>query len=358
MHPSRAARRAACETLSCGSASTFPAFDRYRPVSVTAPARPDVYFRSDYGRAECRDAEREWLSIDRLDGAFQLPLILRAVNDRVRDAISPYGYSGAFADPAVPTADVARAWASATEELRDRRVVSAFLRHSPLVPQAAMDFEHVPVVRDHPTVAVDVRDTETAWAQLEGRCRTAIRKARRHGATVDIRPATADDLVAGSPFRELYGATMRRHTANDFYFFPDEYYTDLHLGLGDDLLIAQGHDADGVALSAALFLRHGRFLHYHLSGSSPKANRLGLNSLVLWEAAVHAGSSGATTLHLGGGTSADDHLYRFKASFGPRRLSYTATGVIIDPDTYRELASATTSDAHSSFFPAYRTGGG
>jgi hypothetical protein len=47
------------------------------------------------------------------------------------DAASPYEYSGVYAHPDLTEADVQGASASALQELRERDVVSVFLRHSP-----------------------------------------------------------------------------------------------------------------------------------------------------------------------------------------------------------------------------------
>ena len=315
---------------------------------------PDVYFTPGYGQAECRSATENWLGITRYDGLFRLPLVVRPIRDGLWDAASPYGYSGAYADPSLSADDLARAWSHVYEVLRERRIVSAFLRHSPLVPQAPLPTPHITVVRGHPTVAVDVGHLETAWSGLQGRCRTAIRKARNHGVTVDVGPADLEELLPGSDFRALYEATMQRRAAAGFYFCGDDYYAQLHRALGEDLLLARARNADGAVLSAALFLRHGALLHYHLSGSGPEAGRVGATNLLLWSAAEHGSPAGVQLLHLGGGTGWEDPLYRFKASFGPRRLDYRATGLVIDPAAYDQLTEDAPDGATTTFFPAYR----
>lgn len=321
-----------------------------------ADRHPDVYFRPSYGRAECLERSEYQLSVVRHDGAFQVPLVVRTFDDDTKDATSPYGYAGVYADPHLGERETAAAWDSLLDELRGHGIVTVFLRHSPLVPQAEMNFPHSRVVKDHPTVAVDVRDPVAAWGQMEGRCRTAIRKAMKAGATVEIRPATIADLSNGSEFRTLYEATMSRASAATFYSFPDRYYTQLLEALGSGLLIAHGRDAAGRILSSALFMYHQPFFHYHLSGSDPEANRLGLNNLVIWQAVMHAAELGAQTFHLGGGVVRDDSLHRFKASFSPHRLSYNATGVVVDEREYQRLLDVRSVNlADASFFPAYRT---
>jgi hypothetical protein len=321
----------------------------------TPPAYPDVYFTPGYGQAECLPPGYEWASINRCDDRFRVPLVLRPLGDGLMDATSPYGYSGAYADPSLRESDVQEAWTSALEELRRLSVVSVFLRHSPLVPQASIGFDHLPVVRGHSTVGVDVQDSEAAWSALESSCRNKIRKATKHGAIAEVRPAVAEDLATGSAFRQQYEGTMMRRDAAAWYHFPDEYYALLLDGLGESLLVASVRDSSGVVQSAALFLRHEHFLHYHLSGSDPAASKLGFNNLLLWSVIEHASNTGAHVLHLGGGVSPDDALFRFKASFGPKRFTYHASGLILDRGEYTRLASIHRKGGQARFFPEYRS---
>ncbi|GAB2683712.1 hypothetical protein GCM10027194_16230 [Thalassiella azotivora] len=334
------------------------------------PTGPDVYFRSGYGLACAVGEAGEWVGLSVHEDAWLMPLVARPVDtalgvDGVRDAQSPYGYSGVYADPALSASDRRDAWEAALDALRSMGVVSLFLRHSPLVPQDVPTHLGRAVVRDHPTVAMTLSDPDAAWSALSGRARTAVRKAERLGMRADVRRATRDDLAPDAPFRTLYEATMRRLSARPEYVFGDAYYDALLDGLGEDLWLAGvEHPARG-CVSAALLMRHGPRLHYHLSGSDAEGARGGANNLMLWHAARYFAGEGVDTFHLGGGVSADDGLFRFKRSMGTRVLSFEARGVVVDEERYVDLTRrhaarlGTSPEALSSsgYFPAYRAGG-
>jgi hypothetical protein len=319
-------------------------------------AYPDVYFTPGYGQA-ARDGEFDsWCSIRRFDGRWQVPLVIRRTAGGAHDAASPYGYSGVYASTDLTAVQVAEAWESTIGELRGRGLVSVFLRHSPLVPQASAHPDQLPLMADHPTVSIRIQDPDLMWSALEGRCRTSIRKAIGAGITARVRVAGYDDVRAGSPFRALYEQTMRRRTASDFYFFGDDYFQRLLEALRADLHVAEAVDAEGRVVAACLLMAHGPLLHYHLSGSDPQGARSGANNLVLWEACRFAAALGIEVFHLGGGLRPDDSLYRFKRSFGGTRGTYRTTGLILDVKRYEEMSGPGRSA--DGFFPAYRESGG
>lgn len=342
--------------------------------SATVPpdlSSPDVYFTAGYGRAAAAADGSRWLLLEAFDGAWQLPLVVRPVGGPGAfgtgelDAETPYGYSGVYAAPSVPAASQLAAWQAALEVLGELDVVTVFMRHSPLVPQAVELGHLIPVVRSHPTVLLDLDTEEVMWANVSGRCRTAVRKAVKTGLRAVVRDADLEDAHPSSDFRRLYESTMRRRGAHPKYLFDDGYYTALVEGLGPRLLLAEARDESGQACAAALLMWHGDLLHYHLSGSDPDATRNGANNLLLWASALHGNRLGARRFHLGGGVNGRDGLFGFKQSFGGQVLHFDASGAVVDQQRYAALtadrAAALGVDPHvlreSGFFPAHRAGG-
>jgi hypothetical protein len=199
---------------------------------------------------------------------------------------------------------------------------------------------------------------------MAGTCRTRTRKAIKNGFTGAVKEATAQDLGPGGAFRSLYEQTMQRLDAASQYFFTDRYYGELLDGLGPNLLIAEVRDGAGTVVSAALLLRDGERLHYHLAGSSVEGMRMGSNNLMMWTATNYAAEQGLRQFHLGGGLTPRDDLFRFKSKFGGREVRYGVSGLIVDnelcQDRLQDRAEAcgTTTDAlvASNFFPPYRAG--
>jgi hypothetical protein len=327
-------------------------------------ASPDVYFSPGYGRAASIESDGEWVLLEALGGAWQIPMIVRTLHDGSKDAISPYGYSGVYASPLLSSAQFHDAGAATVDCLQSLGVISVLLRHSPLVPQAPPFPRQRSIISGHPTRSLELTDNETAWSGMEGRCRTSIRKATKNGYTAGVRQATDYDLAPGGDFRRIYEETMKHREAASQYFFDSNYCKELLGGLGSNLLIAEVRDRVGVVVSATLLMLHAERLHYHLSGSNLGDARMGSNNLMLWTAIQFAIGHGVREFHLGGGVGALDNLYKFKRSLGGRELEYRVTGLIIDDELYqmntqnRAKVCEVTPETllASNFFPAYRAG--
>lgn len=333
------------------------------PMTLCPPA-PDVYFSAGFGAAEVAGSSDRWLLLHEFDGAWQLPVKLsQRAETGTCDASSPYGYSGIYADPEVSARDRDLAWARAREALLERGVCSVFLRRSPLVPQAPPPPGAVSVVEGHLTRLMPLGDQETMWAGMEGRCRTSIRKAERLGLVATLAEATPADVATGSPFRALYEATMARKESRADYVFPDPYYQALVTAPDLGLTVGQVRDEAGEVQAAALFLRHGPRLHYHLSGATERGRASGATNQLVWEAARQAATGGVQVLHLGGGLVNGDSLYKFKRSFGGQDLTYSAVGVVLDKARYdaavvlraEQLGRRVEEIRASRVFPAYRS---
>ncbi|MGZ9059297.1 MAG: hypothetical protein ACXW14_08655, partial [Burkholderiaceae bacterium] len=188
---------------------------------------PDLYFTEAYGQADARGPEGEWITIAASSGAWQMPVVLTDLGDGLREAISPYGYSGIHVAEGVTATDAASEWDSARELLSGLGVVSLFLRFSPLDANSvtmAEWFEGLTIRRSGTTYVVNIVDPGQMWEGLRSSCRSRIRKALRNGYTGEVRQAEGQDLAPGGDFCRLYEQTMQRLDAAPLYFFSDAYY--------------------------------------------------------------------------------------------------------------------------------------
>ncbi|WP_348788959.1 GNAT family N-acetyltransferase [Leifsonia sp. NPDC080035] len=325
-----------------------------------------VYFTRGYGEAAAITDGGRWTILSTADGSWQLPLVLvPAPYGDGFEARSPYGYAGIHIDPAIGTGEAQRLWRESIEVLRGLDVVTVFLRFSPLDVGSALrarDLEGLTVRHVSDTVLVSTADADSVWNALRGRARTAIRKARAAGMTAELRPATADDLSSGSAFRRLYEGTMARVGAADRYYFADDYYRALLDGLGEDLLVCTVRDAAHGPVAASLVMVDGDGLHYHLSGSTPEGARAGANNLLIWQILSDASARGLRHVHLGGGVSNADSLFRFKESFGGAIVPFHIGSAVIDPVEYDRLVSRRAAEravpvsalVDSGYFPGFR----
>ena len=216
---------------------------------------------------------------------------------------------------------------------RERGYVSEFVRFSPLFPHFATAYGAAAATlttRCVATIAADLRDgADGYWRRAAKQHRNKVRKARKRGVAVAMSVVeTAADVAS---FRDLYGEPMDRRRASRFYYFDEAYYAALVAELPrGDCYYATATAPDGSLVSAAIFLRHGAALHYHLSGSRAAGYALAGPSAILDAAARLGAALGCATLHLGGGLRPGDALATFKRAVGDVVLDWTlGTSVLL-----------------------------
>jgi hypothetical protein len=254
--------------------------------------------------------------------------------DDPRDVVTPYGYGG-------PVGGDGSFWAAYEEWVRERGVVSTFVRFHPLYANHRGAPIHVETLA--PTVAWRLDPERDLLAGLHFKHRNKVTKAERAGAAVQQHDGLGE-------FVPLYEDTMRRLDADDFYFFEPAYWERL-----SRLPLARfDAEIDGEVVASALCIATPPWLHYHLSGTTDAGRSTGSSTLVLLEAARWAQAAGYERFHLGGGLGGtEDSLHHFKARFDPEGLVEAAVGKAIhDEAAYRELSGGEA--CYDGFFPAYR----
>ena len=136
-----------------------------------------------------------------------------------------------------------------------------------------------------------------------------IRKAEKEGVTI----VESDDYET---FRKLYNGTMSDLHAEDFYFFPPEYYSEYKQTFKDESLLCLA-TYDGKVIAGSMFMYSDDYAHYHLSARDREYSRYAANNLILWYGIQNAKERGCKWLHFGGGTTGDDNdsLLKFKRDF-------------------------------------------
>jgi len=332
---------------------------------------PDVYFSPEYGTCVEASDDAIWEVAVWEPGPILYPYLRRKVahegTEDYWDAISPYGYAGAWGAETVGLEQWQRFRAAFREYCRDNNVVSEFIRFHTLLAGreslCSVDTQII-AVKQGTTLSVDLSDGhEAAWTRYQGRTRTSVRKARKSGYEVRVRRAADVDTTDRQGFRALYEGTMRQVNARPYYLFNDSYYERLWSGLQQNLLLGEVLSSHGEVVSAALFFVHGNLLHYHLAGSVREHARQGVNNLLLDAAVAWGADNGVSRFHLGGGLSEDDALFKFKAAIGREQHEFWTGQCILIPEKYEALVRSTAAMRavepqvllESGYFPAYRT---
>ena len=91
-------------------------------------------------------------------------------------------------------------------------------------------------------------------------------------------------------------------------------------------------------ISGALFFFNDHHIHYHLSGSDFAYRNLAAGNLLLYEVAQWASQRGIKKMHLGGGVSDEDSLFKFKKQFNKGGLlDYHIGRIVFSESLYSEL---------------------
>ncbi len=249
------------------------------------------------------------------------------------DIQSPYAYGGPLSSTTEPSF-LAQAGRHYLAWCRENKILAEFIRFHPLLKNWRFYYGERLSMRE--TVWIDLL-WQDRFSLYSTRVRTAIRKAVKNGlrirweATWDSR---RDELC--KIFFGLYSQAMTELKADEFYFFPRDYFQNLMNWSHSYLALCLRGDE---LLAAALFLKESNLLEYHLAACHPEGKKLCASNLILDEAVMEAQKLGCRILHLGGGTdnSPDNPLLFYKSGFSPKRASFLIGKTIHAPKEYEEM---------------------
>jgi len=161
-----------------------------------------------------------------------------------------------------------------------------------------------------------------------------IRKAEKSGFTY----YTDNEFNNINEFILTYNSTMRKLTADTFYFFQDNYYAKLKNNLNKNSFLGIIKKENKI-VSAAIFMYNSVYGHYHLAGSDSQFTGYGINNLLLWSVIKTLKEKNVRLFHLGGGTNSDieNSLYKFKKTFSNNQGKYYIGKIIFNEEKYKQL---------------------
>lgn len=327
----------------------------------------DVYFLPGYAAACQVSGEGRALAffaVDKEKCGLEVLMIrdlaqLDFLTDEQRkqsDAASPYGYGGplfndqALADPRF----IESFFAELSGWCRENGIISRFIRYHPLLENHLIAAGDIKVSKRQPTIYIDLTAPGDLQQCFSCSARRHVKRARDAGLSF----AQLDGADRLERFRHLYEKTMQRKQAAENYYFTERYYADLAKGLGGGLQIYAAYHKERLA-AAVIFLIEGIRAHYHLGASDKELLKMRPNNFLFYRAAQALREQGCKTLHLGGGLSGRDSLFRFKRSLSSCEARFYTGRQIIDHDAYQDLVRSWREHAgiteESRFFPEYRT---
>jgi GNAT acetyltransferase-like protein len=318
----------------------------------------DVYHTPEYVELDAQLSAGTAAAFVYSDGGnvLLLPLVLRPIpGSELRDAASPYGYSGPVSNAdAGDTGFWKQACQAMVELLCTKGVVTAFVRLHPFLPAPLETLGCIGTVVQHgQTVSMDLSlNAEEMWQQTHRTHRNQINKSRRAGVTVEM-----DHWDRLDEWVETYHANMLRVGASDYYFFTTDHFHRLRAALGDHAHLAIAY-ADGEVLGGNLFFEYDGIMHTYLQ--STRGTGVNHADKLLYDEIRRWGRERANIVyHIGGGLGGEsDSLFRYKAAFAAGRHDFHTWRVVTDPNAYAALIGAGAGEpalaTMSGRFPPYR----
>lgn len=301
--------------------------------------RKDVYFSPEYyslyqnygdGKALCFVFEK--------NGEFVLYPFLRnpitplgyKLDREYYDIQGAYGYNGIIASNYDPNL-IQSFWDSFDAWCQDYDVVAEFSRFHPLLNNQELASTKMQTFFSRHTVALDLADDDIWMHQISSKNRNMIRKAEKEGVAI----VESDDYET---FRKLYNGTMTDLHAEDFYFFPPEYYDEYKQSFKNKSLLCFAM-LDGKVIAGSMFMFSNDYAHYHLSARDREFSRYAANNLILWYGIQKAKERGCKWLHFGGGTTGDDgdSLLKFKKEFSKTMCEFWIGKRVHNQEVYNQI---------------------
>lgn len=248
------------------------------------------------------------------------------LNEGFFDLETVYGYGGFYTN--TDNKQFLKEALKAYEQKCDKeRIIAEFLRFHPFNDFALQNPEFFDMlIHDRNVVYVDLSlSKEQRWSEYSSNTRNILRRAAEK-----LTFSETNDLA---PFIELYHETMKKNSAESFYFFDDNYFQKLLEFKSSNLYTIMEDQTD---LSSGFFLFGEEFAHYHLSANNYTRKQHNANYLMLENLFEEAKKMGIEYFVLGGGRTnkEDDALLRFKQKFSKFTKPFYIAGKIYNKTIY------------------------
>lgn len=158
-------------------------------------------------------------------------------------------------------------------------------------------------------------DEDKMFGRMDSATRRAIRKAEKSGLAVTL----SRGLEAVKSFYRLHCLTRKKHglPPQPFAFFRNIHKHLLSQDLGTVVTVRYHH----IPIASSIYLQSGSHAIYKFGASDDRYQSLRGTNLVMWEAIKWLARNGATSLHLGRTSKANEGLRRFKLQWGATETS-------------------------------------
>lgn len=289
------------------------------------------------------------------------PFFKRRINDLVLfssydkecyDIISPWYFGGPLFSSEENKSEILNMFLHEFQSfVKENDIVSEFTRIHPIFDMKK-EFANITNAEYRYDVAyVNLQETmENIWSNFTKSNKNSINASKRKGVVIEFSTSSIDL----KNFSELYMKTMKRISADEFYFFSLDFFERILEYIPSNVIIVTAK-YDNIVISSSILLHKSGIVYYWLSGNNYDFRNLYPNNLLIYESIKWAKNLGNKFFILMGGTNKG--LRSFKDSFTKDRVEFYSISKIFNTKIFSDLNNLrhlTSSDTNSGFFPAYR----
>lgn len=321
----------------------------------------DIYFEENYGKLyeKMENAIAEKFVFENENGKITSLFLKREIPEKIDgktyyDLITPYGYGG-------PVVEFSNNKEKLLEDFEkefskyclENNIVSEFIRFHPIAKNYE-DFEKMyNAIYMRKTLATNIEDYEDPFQmEFSKSTRKTVKRCLNSGISYRIteRPENLEE------FKRIYYMNMERKEATEYYFFEDQYFSDILKYFKDNVIVVEAIYEDKVVATGLYFVSNN-IIHAHLSGTDTEYLELSPAYVLKYATVIWAKERGIKLIHYGGGlsNSEEDSLYKFKRKFAQNTdFNFYIGKKIWNQEIYNKLCEIKNVDKNESFFPAYR----
>ena len=274
--------------------------------------------------------------------------------DILYDIITPYGFGGPMVIESTAKTQLIQDYKEAFSlYCKKENIVSEFVRFHPIENNDFREHFDGKVEYVGPQIIRDL--SHEMNENISKRILKQYRSNCRKGMQVEF-DQTGERL---DDFLDIYYSTMERNNAQDYYYFDQAFFHELHEKMKGNFVYTFIL-MDGIPISGGLILYEETYAYGFLGGTREGYYDLGPNVNMLIEEIKWLKDHGLSYYLLGGGYKGNkDGIYQFKRKFANNsEHDYYIGKKIHDSDRYEELVKTrfkkTSDQLDTSYFPAYR----
>lgn len=318
----------------------------------------DSYYSYEYGALFSKQEKGILLAAyyENISTRIFYPFIKREVpygENKLYDIVTPYGYGGPIL--LGEKMNIGEFYKHFNDYCHNNHIITETVRFHPLYRnhkycKQVMDVQYI-----RQTTSVNLSlPLDTIRGNYTSMNKRNINKASKKGLSCYVADKSQENIEV---FVEMYKETMDRNKASDYYYFNKSFFMEQlkNNDLSQSFILFTKYENEVIAGTIVLIGQD--FAHYHFGASRTSYLDLKPNNILFDFMIEFCHSLGLKTLHLGGGYSENDGLFKFKSSFtNNHNHPYFIGKKVHSPDEYEKLSNEIMgfNEVSQTYFPVYR----